>query len=80
MRRHGRGNMQNKLKIVAELGKGTEQHALLIELPKAVIDDLNIATDGTVGTAEFLEVIKQHCMDDSGSIDWMKVIYGEGAA
>ena len=72
--------MKTKLKIIAEFGKDTNERALLIELPKAVIDDLNIAMDGTVGTLEFLEVIKQHCMDDSGSIDWMKMIYGEGAA
>jgi len=68
-----------KLKIIAELGKGTEQHALLIELPQQAIEGLDIATDGTVGTSEFLEVIKQHCMDDS-QIDWMSMIFGEGAA
>jgi len=76
---------ERKLKIIAELGKDTENHALLIELPKAVIDDLNIATDGTVGTQEFLEVIKQHCMDaenGEGSPNWMRMIFGEdqGAA
>jgi len=74
-----------KLKIIAELGKGTEQHALLIELPPQAIDGLDIARDGTVGTKEFLEVIKQHCMDaedGEGSPNWMQVIFGEdqGAA
>jgi len=69
-----------KLKVIAELGKNTDQHALLIELPKTVINGLNIATDGTVGTQEFLELMKQHCTKDNG-VDWMKLIYGqEGAA
>ena len=72
--------MSTKLKIIAEFGKDTNEYALLIELPKAVIDDLKIARDGTVGTQEFLEVIKQHCMDaedSEGSPNWMRMIFGE---
>ena len=63
-----------KLKIIAELGKDTDQHALLVELPKEAIDGLHIATDGTVGTGDFITMLKAHYIDEP--VDLMNLIYG----
>jgi len=64
-----------KLKIIAELGKGTDQHALLIELPQQAIDGLDIAMDGTVGTQDFIKMLQGHYVGNE-DINLMNLIYG----
>ena len=67
--------MSKKLKIVAELGCENNK-SLLVELPKEVIEGLNIGTDGTVDTQIMLEIIKRYYVDAvNDDIDWMNMIF-----
>ena len=50
--------MSSILKILSELGTGDDK-ALLIELPKELLDNIDIENDGSVDTLDLLKVLRK---------------------
>ena len=69
-----------KLKIVAELGNQS-QRSLLIELPKDLIERLQIAMDGAIDTQNFISLLTEFNQKAKETkTDWMKMIFDPNAA
>lgn len=55
--------MSSVLKVLSELGQGDDK-ALLIELPKDLLDNIDVAQDGSVDTMQLLKLLRRAAIEE----------------
>jgi hypothetical protein len=48
------------IKLISEFGRGCEAQSLLLELPESLLEDIEIAADGTVDIHSLIKVLSKY--------------------
>ncbi len=48
------------IKLISEFGRGCEAQSLLLELPESLVEDIEIAADGTVDVHSLIKVLSKY--------------------